>query len=294
MDFKIIEEPKTSADWCNAANQHGDLYTGDTQKLISYMTMGLGSQLLIKDVKNAFKTGVECKGYSIDGDEDDSISQFIAECGYSVDKMVARCEEALSILSENEYKGILQGTSWSASVYDRTSVGIRSFSPLPEALKTLKPLNEIPKKWTLRHVNRMLANEQYMKLETRDRYTDDYAMDAAHNYYAGEISGLYLLKDLTESPSGWWISRADKDGEQLGINCHHFDYKQCLVDLTGKLRNKARSAENVKITEPAKAVFQSNEAIESESGHVEDSSKNAVAGILMMSPLTSSPSARDH
>lgn len=280
MNFTIMQEPVNGKTWCEVYNKHADVYCENTQKVLRYSSRGIGSQLFIKDLANAFKTGAECAGYSIDGNETDAIDMFIASCNYSLSVMFLRCEEALNELAENQYHGTIEGPGYNVSVYDRTSKGVRTFSPLPEALKSLKRLDAIPKKWTLRHVMRMLANGQHVNLETRDRYTDDYAMDAAHNYYKGELCGLDLLKDLSETPSGWWISPAAADGDRLGISCHHFDYKQCTVDLAGVLRKNCPQAEE---PQPEPHALEEPEQ-----------PTPAVASILMAAPLKPDGAKRMH
>jgi hypothetical protein len=250
------------------------VYTSDTQRSINYTTGNWDSQLYIKDLRNAFKTGADCQAFVMDGKETDSVDKFISSCKYSVGEMLRRCEQAMTTLVEGRYSVTIETEEYTVTIRINDSKGVRTFSPLPEALKVLKPLNEIPKKWTLRHVMRLLANGQHVDLRTRARYTDDYAMDAAYDYYKGAICGINFLKDLTNSPSGWWISGTEKDGTKLGINCHHFDYKECTLDISGKLREEARANAAAEAKVKAKAQEEA-----------EQTPPPAMSGVLMSAPL---------
>lgn len=94
----------------------------------------------------------------------------------------------------------------------------RVFSPF--ALNRMAPLKDMPARWTLPHVIKAMANRQFSGLRCAGKYSDDYAYDDATNYGRGTIRDhLALIKDLVESPSGWWASNKDSS---IHVACHHF------------------------------------------------------------------------
>jgi len=94
----------------------------------------------------------------------------------------------------------------------------RVFSPFNAG--KVKPLKAMPKKWTLTHVKKAILNGQYKDLRCTGTYSDDYAYDAAYNYQIGDLNGIDFIKDIIESPSGWWTS--ERNGV-VSICCHSFD-----------------------------------------------------------------------
>lgn len=248
MDYLIQTEPTTSQDWCDVFNAHREIYASDTQRLISYRGDARGNNLFIKDLSNAFATGKDCIGYSVDSADFGHTDLFLRDCKYSAEEAYNRCERAYKAKAENSYSGTIQTPEYTLTVYKREEKGIRTFSPLPQALARLKPLKEIPKKWKLNHVIKMLANGQFSDLETRQRTTDDYAYDAGCNFGKGALNPMILLDDLTSRPSGWWFNDAKIDGDVLGINCHSFDYKNCKVDLNAGSKTALSKATVANIT----------------------------------------------
>lgn len=274
--FKIIEEPKNGQQWCDLANMHSSVYTSDTHRYIHLGYSPFDSSLTIQDISNAFKTGADCIGFSLNFSTTTGALDFIQDCHHNVTEVLSRCVAELEKCADSDSASFMFDDA-SVNIYLRKEKGTRTFSPLPEQLKTLKPLKEIPKKWTLRHAIRLLGNQQFSSLSTSARYTDDYAMDAAYDFYKGDLDHLDLLKDLTQSPSGWWVSGAENDGDVLGISCHHFDYKNCTVDLERKHAKQAAAPEQESDSDstPGEGVS-SSEALK------------APAGILMGAAVRSS------
>lgn len=99
---------------------------------------------------------------------------------------------------------------------------------MAQDLSLYKPLKEVPKKWTIRHVARVLINKQYKNLVCNGVYTDDYAYDKAVNFNRDEIDNLKFAKKLIENSSGWsaWAT-----GNKINVCCYSFDnnsFELCL------------------------------------------------------------------
>lgn len=239
----IITPPATNEDWINFVNRntyHG-YYLEGTNTFIQLRGRDR-NELVIGDVGNAYKRGKECVFYTLIGNEFNCIYQVLVKFNYDVQAIFVACEAI-------DFDSKPNGTLFEKlSVSKREEKGVNTFSPF--LLDRLNPLKEIPKKWTMNHVIRMLANDQFEGLRTSGKYTDDYAYDAAYDFQKGSITRDAMLLELVEEPRGWWINGGDKDGGELGINCHSFDYKKCIVRLSGAetTEEKATFAQGIQAT----------------------------------------------
>ena len=64
---------------------------------------------------------------------------------------------------------------------------------------------------------------------TEGRYTDDYAADAAYDFYRGEIDVQAFAQDIYEHPNGWRFWWRDESRREITAACHTFDYKTLAV-----------------------------------------------------------------
>lgn len=87
-------------------------------------------------------------------------------------------------------------------------------------------------KWTVPKVAKAIMAGQVEQGHTDMVLTDDYAYDNAVNFRSKAPIPLYsFAKELTESPSGWWV-HVDEENDKhikLSVNCHHFDYKTLYI-----------------------------------------------------------------
>lgn len=230
----IIKALNTRDDWRDFFNSHSTSrnYLESTNISVSAYDF---SKIVLGDLTNAFKRGKVCAFYTLSGSEPDQLYRVLEKYNYDPQAVIDACHqlEFESLYSEMNFEGLMVSKS--------EEKGVNTFSPL--LLDRLNPLKEIPKKWTINHVIRMLANDQFENLRTRSRYTDDYAYDAAYNFGAGSYDRDTMIKELVESSSGWWVSGVTEDGGELGINCHHFDYKGCTVRLNGAEEKPAPEAD---------------------------------------------------
>ena len=229
--YNIALEPATSDAWLQFYNSCYSLYCQDTQRHIHYMNRGLSADLYITDVSNAYKTGAVCTGFQVGAQSSVAIMQCVADCGYSVSELLRRCEAAFDNVPPSARAATLPLDDEQLTVTRLEEPGVRTFSPLPAALKTLKPLNALPQKWTLRHLMRVLTNGQYQSLRTDMRTTDDYAFDNASDFGKGNVRGMAFLEEITSTPRGWRVEAGNGGANVLSIACHSFDYKTCIVDL---------------------------------------------------------------
>ena len=110
--------------------------------------------------------------------------------------------------------------------------GVEIYSPFH--LNTLKPVTALPEKPTLSHVKKLLANGQFKNLQCNNKFTDDYAGDAACNFGRGKLNPLTFLHKLVVSPSGWRV-RYEAETNLIHVNCHHFDYNSFEPELSAEV-----------------------------------------------------------
>lgn len=63
----------------------------------------------------------------------------------------------------------------------------------------------------------------------KGRYTDDYAADAAYDFYRGEIDLKAFALDIYEHPQGWRFWWNNENRTDIVAACHTFDYKRLAV-----------------------------------------------------------------
>lgn len=169
-------------------------------------------QIRFTDVEYALKSGKTCRRVSI------STNNHFDGWG-KIFEFIDSISDIRDFISSDETE---YGNDIKVYRYEHKSVNF--FSPFN--LTNLKPLKEVPKKWTTKHVVRMLANGQFEDLRRDSRYTDDYASDAAYNYYKGSINDVsaFMIRLLDGANHGWWIGSNGGSAGRISINCHHFEY----------------------------------------------------------------------
>lgn len=255
MDFHAFTNDRVTKGDAYIRYQERDICLGYSYNM--YGSEGCVS-LWAYDVTNAFKTGKTCVGFRLEAHGDDAIARlegYLAAVKYDIPAFIDWCA-ALNIDFES-YNDRYVDQERRISISKRENKGIETFSPL--ALSHLKPLKEIPAKWTLSHVRRLLAAGQYSYCGTELRLTDDYAFDAAYDFGKGEGCGEGFLKELTESPSGWRVSQCNgrhEDGDTLAVWCHTFEKRVIKIDLTAPER---KAAEVDEVAVPANLPIAAND-----------------------------------
>jgi hypothetical protein len=172
----------------------------------------------ITDLTNALRVGKTCKRVSIDSIANGdfvAVHEFVELYLLSIQSLFADFNDDDFI----EVRGV--------KVWCREYKGVQVFSPFN--LKYMKPLTEVPKKWTVKHALRALLNGQFTEFNKTLRLTDDYAYDSAYNFGKGVIEDVAgFCADIVANKSGWWVYQ---EGDIVKVSCHHFDYNQFTLKI---------------------------------------------------------------
>lgn len=201
-------------DWLNC---HAPMV--DRSASLRLTPMRGGEAIVIVDLANAFQAGKTCTEFKIEraGEILPLNLIFRLQTLRAVVDALADLSLDTSVGRFGERPVEIEGVT--LTLYRGERRGIRVFSPLH--LQRLKALPKAPGKWTITHVVRALANQQFENLRCRGQYSDDYAHDAAVNFGRGPIADhLAFARRLVESPTGWWTS---EENGVVSICCHHFD-----------------------------------------------------------------------
>lgn len=216
MSTKIVESAEKWEDWAN----HGTVYVKNPNiRFHCYR-----DSIEIVDLKNALLKGNVCDAWSINWDSFKTKDQ----CGglnflsrnfeFSATKLLEYLHGISWAIDQWGSGSFVADEAWCVKIHHSPKDSKRVWTPF--APERIKPLKEMPKKWTIPHVVRALHNGQYSNLKCTGRYTDDYAFDAAMKFQVGELDGGPFAKRLIESPSGW---RTYETRGVVTIDCHHFD-----------------------------------------------------------------------
>lgn len=196
---------------------------------------GYHKSFTVTPLVNALKRGEKVLSLTFNLDcSDDSIfnvlmNELSANSYFDLDLYIAKSLDILEKLDVDfEYcksVGSLGELELSASI----DKGVNVYSPF--AMDNLKPLKSIPKKWSMSHLKRLIANNQFTDFVQTQYLTDDYAHDAACNFREGNVINKdEFLEDLIRNQRGYHISNGSKDN-QLDISYASFDYKTLTINL---------------------------------------------------------------
>lgn len=190
----------------------------------------LADSIHFVDLTHALKTGKTCPRLTTRFDHPNDANE-AWELLHLNDRMGENVREYLAAIANQAATGLTNSSLFNR----RDNPSNQVFSPFN--LSNLSRVDAFPAKWTLAHVKRTLANGQYSEVKCTGKYTDDYAFDAAVDCQRGNVAGLKMLKELVESPSGWWTSLEDIDGDTAvaSVCCHHFNCNKIYLDLSASL-----------------------------------------------------------
>jgi hypothetical protein len=197
---------------------------------LSYHHSACGIRITLLD--NAFMAGTVVPSYYIESRFNDVVAAYNhLHHALNGDVTMAGIREYLQKLTSTKGRYGFDPIEISNDVRIHMSEheGIRTFSPF--VVNRFKPLTEVPKKWTMAHCKRALANGQFLKLRCNGVYSDDYAFDDAVNYRRGPVDSLVMLEKVVSSPSGWRTS-LDSTGNVFHLNCHTFDSNSAVLRIT--------------------------------------------------------------
>ena len=193
-------------------NTHEDIYVEPLKiKFHQY-----NDSFRIIDITNAMKKGLVCESFCFDMRNNRDVFSAKVVCAFGSIEAVLSFARGLGLSKYGSMETEFEGLQF--MVYKEEIESKRVYSPF--ALSQIKPLKEAPKKWTLPHVYRALANGQAKGLKCTGHMTDDYAFDASVNCRIGEErDSLCLLQDILQSPSGW---RVYEYSNSIQVHCHLF------------------------------------------------------------------------
>lgn len=207
-DYRIID----------LLNQYDDLYfEGLNVSAHLYRT-----SLVIVDLANAMQNGKSCTRwlFSVSPWKMDADRLCITEY---VEMAVPECD-TLSELVEwlRAGKTLLEvdGLTFEAGA----QASNRTFSPFAP----VKPV-KLGERLNAATIAKAIRAGQIVAGRTNGRYTDDYAADAAYDFYRGEIDLQAFAQDIYEHPSGWRFWWHDESRKEITAACHTFDYKTLAV-----------------------------------------------------------------
>ena len=230
--METIKNLNDHDDWGNKTGGHGGLYVASP---IAHVQQADGRSFRITDCANALERGKTCANFTLrveyHGAKDDcavwnEILRPIAD--YDLAKLLPWLYSLA--WQARKYPGSYESIQFGddITIYRSDEDSNRTFHPAK--IGKLKPLTEKPKKWTLPHALRLIANGQFEGLRCKGVYTDDYAFDNAVKYQEGEIKvPLAFVQRILESPSGWRVYAGSNN--ELSICCHSFDNNSLTIKI---------------------------------------------------------------
>lgn len=215
--MKIVETSASLNLW-DITNAHDDLYFRD----LNVTTHSYQNSLVIIDLGNAMKAGKRCPRWLLrcapwHMDRTRLCLMEYIELAFPGCSTLADLITALRSCSPiDDIDGL------SIDIGDQPSS--RTWSPFA----AVKP-QKLGDRLTAATIAKSIMAGQIAAGRTDGRYTDDYAADAAYNFYAGEIDLCRFAADIYEHPDGWrfWWKTVDKS--EIVAACHTFDYKTLII-----------------------------------------------------------------
>lgn len=212
-------------------NNHGG-YFADINAYIHFYA----DSCVVIDLKNALKTGKDCKRYSFRLIDDDGREKHLTCELWNVNKIRTFKELFEAISSGKELENI--------SVERGIEKGINTFSPFVE----IKPI-KTPTKWTVAHVWKAILAGQIYKGVQDEYLTDDYAQDAADNFRSGCNKNLIAFAEdlITNGSRGWRVRPKESSINgtiALDVDCYSFDSNTLYFDPDCNLTEAAKRAQD--------------------------------------------------
>lgn len=215
-----MKQIKNSADFqiIDLLNQHEDLYFED----LSITAHPYRSSLVIIDLTDAMKPGKTCARWLFSVSPWKMNSDRLCMTEY-VEMAAPECDtlaELVAWLRSGKPLHEVDGLTFTAG----TQASNRTFSPFA----TLKPV-KLGERLNAGTIAKAIMSGQIVAGRTDGRYTDDYAADAAYDFYRGDIDLQAFAQDIFEHPSGWRFWWKDNNKAEIVAACHTFDYKSLVV-----------------------------------------------------------------
>ncbi len=207
-----------------------------------------GSECMsLADITNAFLHRKVCVSYRIlfltglnpNGSRADSCTAFyqmVRELvGSSTPKAVFEWLGTLEMVELDRFSG--KGARFEfgnvrITIYRDEENSSKVFSPF--CIDRVKPLTELPKKWTVVHLRKALANGQFVRLKQNYYLTDDYAADAASNSREGYIQNPIAMFEKVLTDDLHLYERSRDGVVELSFGCHMNDGRSIIINLDNR------------------------------------------------------------
>lgn len=200
------------------ANNHDDLYFAD----INTFTHAYCNSIVIIDLTNAMKNGKTCSRWLFSAKPWHMSANRLCITEY-LEMAAPECDTLPQLLDWFRAGTPLTEVDGLTVEID-SQPGNRTFSPFAP----VKPV-KLGDRLNAAIVAKAIQSGQIAAGRTDGRYTDDYAMDAACNFYRGNIDLNHFAADIYEHPSGWRFWWKTTDRTEIVAACHNFDYKTLVV-----------------------------------------------------------------
>lgn len=200
------------------ANSHDDLYFADLNALAHRYR----SSIVIIDLTNAMRNGKACTRWLFSAQPWHMSANRLCVTEY-LEMAAPECDtlpQLLDWLRSGKPLTEVDGLTVEVSAQP----GNRTYSPFAP-VKAVK----LGDRLTAATVAKAILSGQIAAGRTDGRYTDDYAMDAACDFYAGNLDLTHFAAEIYEHPSGWRFWWRTTDRTEIVAACHTFDYKTLIV-----------------------------------------------------------------
>ena len=206
-DFRIID----------LLNQYDDLYFEG----LNVSAHPYCNSLVIIDLSDAMKPGKSCTRwlFSVSPWKMDADRLCMTEY---VEMAAPECDTLAELVAWLRAGKPLQEVD-GLTVKTGAQASNRTFSPFAP----VKPV-KLGERLNASTIAKAIRAGQIVAGRTEGRYTDDYAADAAYDFYRGEIDLQAFAQDIYEHPSGWHFWWHDESRKEITA-CHTFDYKRLAV-----------------------------------------------------------------
>jgi hypothetical protein len=207
-DFRIID----------LLNQYDDLYFEG----LNVSAHPYCNSLVIIDLSDAMKPGKSCTRwlFSVSPWKMDADRLCMTEY---VEMAAPECDTLAELVAWLRAGKPLQEVD-GLTVKTGAQASNRTFSPFAP----VKPV-KLGERLNASTIAKAIRAGQIVAGRTEGRYTDDYAADAAYDFYRGEIDLQAFAQDIYEHPSGWHFWWHDESRKEITAACHTFDYKRLAV-----------------------------------------------------------------
>ncbi len=209
-----------SHDFCifDLANTHDDLYFAD----LNAFAHSYRDSIVIIDLANAMKNGKTCTRWLFGAHpwQMDTTRLCITEY---LEMAAPECDTIADLMDWLRAGRPLHEVD-GLTVEIGQQPGNRTYSPFA----SVKPV-KLGDRLTAATVAKAIRAGQIACGRTDGRYTDDYAADAAYDFYRGDIDLDHFAADIYEHPSGWRFWWGTTDKTEIVAACHTFDYKTLVV-----------------------------------------------------------------